>query len=111
MNFTPPLSDIESGLPAAAGHAVLASSQGHCMPGYLDLKSLADYSSCSVRWLRDRLIDSTAPLPFYRIGGKILVARADFDAWMNGFRIIQQTTATKTLVDDVMADLFSREAR
>ena len=48
-------------------------------PGYFDLKALAAYSSCSVRWLRDRLVDRLHPLPHYRIEGKILVKREEFD--------------------------------
>jgi hypothetical protein len=49
---------------------------------YLDLKRLAIYSSCSVRWLRDRLLDPALPLPHYRVGGKLLVKRDEFDQWM-----------------------------
>ncbi|WHZ16879.1 MAG: hypothetical protein OJF52_003729 [Nitrospira sp.] len=79
-------------------------------PGYLDLKALAAYSSCSVRWLRDRLNDSTAPLPYHRVGGKILIRREDFDDWITRFRTVQAATELETLVDDVMADLFNKKA-
>ncbi|MGC3973910.1 MAG: hypothetical protein QM771_05940 [Nitrospira sp.] len=82
------------------------TAQDQLMPGYLDLKSLAVYSSCSVRWLRDRLTDSAVPLPFYRVGGKILVSKADFDAWMASFRIMHEPIGVKTLVDEVLADIF-----
>jgi hypothetical protein len=54
---------------------------------YLGLRGLASYSSCSVRWLRARLIDPHAPLPCFRLpGGKILVRRSDFDAWIARYR-------------------------
>ena len=50
---------------------------------FLSLKALADYAGLSVRTLRtylDLLPDQA--LPCYRIGGKILVRRSAFDAWM-----------------------------
>lgn len=54
---------------------------------YLPLRALADYSGCSVRWLRDRLTDPHHPLPCFRLpGGKILVRRSDFDAWLARYR-------------------------
>ncbi len=54
---------------------------------YLSLRSLAAYSRCSVRWLRDRLTDPQHPLPCYRLpGGKILVKQSDFDAWIARYR-------------------------
>jgi excisionase family DNA binding protein len=77
----------------------------HPHPGYLDLKTLAIYSSCSVRWLRDRLTDRNCALPFYRVGGKVLVKRDEFDAWMNRFRIASHPGALDRLVDSVVAEL------
>lgn len=53
---------------------------------FLDLRALADYSSLSVRKLRDYLADAMHPLPSYRVGGKVLVRRSDFDAWVEPFR-------------------------
>ena len=79
-------------------------------PGYFDLQALADYSSCSVRWLRDRLIDPLAPLPHHRIGGKILIRREDFDVWMSQFRTVRPSAELSTLVDDVLGDLFNKQA-
>lgn len=57
-------------------------------PEYFDLKALAAYSSCSVRWLRDRLVDRLHPLPHYRIEGKILVKREEFDRWLSGSHVV-----------------------
>jgi hypothetical protein len=74
-------------------------------PSYLDLKSLSAYSSCSVRWLRDRLTDQNCALPCYRIGGKVLVRREEFDAWMTRFRIAIQPGELDRLVDSVVVDL------
>ncbi|MBA5861621.1 MAG: hypothetical protein GDA65_02760 [Nitrospira sp. CR1.1] len=88
--------------------ALVTSSALH-LPGYLDLKALAVYSSCSVRWLRDRLADPLAPLPHHRIGGKILIRREDFDVWINQFRTVRPSTELGTLVDDVLDGLFSKQ--
>ncbi len=74
-------------------------------PAYLDLKTLAVYSSCSVRWLRDRLTDQISPLPYYKIGGKVLVKRDEFDVWMSRFRMAAQPGGLDRLVDSVVAEL------
>ena len=90
------------------GRLALAASSVLQPPGYLDLKALAGYSSCSVRWLRDRLTDPLAPLPYHRIGGKILIRRDDFDVWIQQFRTVRPSTELGTLVDDVLDGLFSK---
>ena len=74
-------------------------------PGYFDLRGLAAYSSCSVRWLRDRLIDRNCPLPHYRVGGKVLVKRDEFDMWMTRFRIASQADDLDRLVESMAATL------
>ncbi len=53
---------------------------------FLDLRALAAYSSISVRKLRDYLEDVAYPLPCYRVGGKILVRRSEFDTWISAYR-------------------------
>ena len=53
---------------------------------FLSLKALASYSGLSVRKLRDCLDDRAHPLPFYRVGGKILVRRSEFDQWVSSYR-------------------------
>ena len=52
----------------------------------MDLKALSKYSSLSVRTLRQYLKDPVDPLPSFRLGGKILVRRSEFDRWMAQFR-------------------------
>ena len=54
---------------------------------YLPLRELAAYSGLGVATLRgyiDKLPDEA--LPCYRVGGKILVRRSEFDAWISQFR-------------------------
>lgn len=49
---------------------------------WLPLRALAGYSGLSVRTLRDYINDPLRALPCYRIGGKVLVRRGEFDGWM-----------------------------
>lgn len=74
-------------------------------PSFLDLRTLAAYSSCSVRWLRDRLVDRSHPLPHYRIGGKLLVQRDEFDEWIAVHRVVQPSDQLSQIVEDVIAQL------
>ncbi|ULA69257.1 MAG: hypothetical protein LZF62_410214 [Nitrospira sp.] len=83
-------------------------SQSVPSPGYLNLRALAVYSSCSVRWLRDRLVDKICPLPHHRVQGKILVKREDFDTWIEHFRKADTSSGLEALVDDVVSGLFSK---
>jgi len=53
---------------------------------FLSLKGLANYSGLSVRTLREYLTDSVNPLPHYRVRGKILVRRSEFDGWIATYR-------------------------
>lgn len=71
---------------------------------YLPLRALAAYSGCSVRWIRDRLIDPHHPLPHYRPYGKVLVRQSDFDAWLARYRSVGRP-AVDRIVDDVLRGL------
>jgi hypothetical protein len=86
--------------------AVLAERVIVSMPldPFLSLKALASYSGLSVRRLRDLLADPAHPLPHYRIGGKILVRRGDYDGWAAYYR---QTGSpdVAAVVNEVLSDL------
>ncbi len=72
---------------------------------YLSLRALSAYSGCSVRWLRDRLTDPSHPLPAYRLpGGKILVRRSEFDAWLAHYRRVGQADVER-IVAEALRDL------
>ena len=73
--------------------------------GYLSLRSLATYAGISVRTLRALLVHRHAPLPHYRIGGKILVRRSEFDRWAAEFRIVRSPLDLDVVVGDVMRGL------
>jgi hypothetical protein len=66
---------------------------------YLPLKVLAEYAGLSVRTLRSYLAAPSHPLPCFRIGGKIVVKRSEYDAWVDRFRV----AATDT-VDALVAE-------
>jgi Helix-turn-helix domain len=71
---------------------------------YLSLKALATYSGLSVRKLRNCLRHPSSPLPHYRVGGKILIRRSEFDIWIAAYRRVGDTGVDQ-IVDDVMAKL------
>ena len=72
---------------------------------YLSVRSLATYSGMSVRTLRALFVRRHAPLPHYRIGGKILVRRSEFDQWAAEFRIVRPPLDLEVVVGDVMRGL------
>jgi hypothetical protein len=71
---------------------------------YLPLRVLAGYGGLSVRTLRSYLTHATHPLPHYRIGGKIVVRRSEYDSWVSQFHIMSSPRLHE-IVDDLMADL------
>jgi hypothetical protein len=71
---------------------------------YLPLRVLADYSGLSVRTLRGYLAHAARPLPHYRIGGKVLVRRTEFDAWAVQFHAVAPS-AVDTLVREALRGL------
>lgn len=77
-----------SGHPVAQVRGVLAECVvvSTVLDPFLSLKALASYSGLSVRKLRQHLEDPGHPLPCYRIGGKIVVRRSEFDAWIGVYR-------------------------
>jgi hypothetical protein len=66
---------------------------------YLPLKALSQYSGLGVRTLRGYLQHAASPLPHFRIGGKILVKRSEYDAWVARFR-----ASTSSAVDALVAE-------
>jgi hypothetical protein len=73
------------------------------LPGgdeYLTLPQLAAYAKLSVRQLRNYL--NLAPdlaLPCYRPGRRVLVRRAEFDAWLLQYRQRGKPVLTQVLRD------------
>ncbi len=80
---------------------VVISSQ---LDPFMPLTALASYSGLSVRKLRDYLDDATHPLPAYRVGGKLLIRRSEFDGWIAAFRRRGRPDVDR-IVSDVLRDL------
>lgn len=76
---------------------------------YLSLAALARYGGLSVRKLRAHLNDVTHPLPCYRVGGRILVRRSEFDRWILAFRQRGRRDVDR-LVADVLREVQGRAA-
>lgn len=68
---------------------------------YLSLQALASYSGLSVRTLRNYL-RGPCHIPHYKVNGKILVRKSDFDKWLLAFRV---ETNLDALVDGILEDL------
>jgi len=66
---------------------------------YMALTALSTYSSISKRKLRDFLKDPLHPLPCYRIDGKILVRRSEYDLWVRQFRKVGNSNVEKIVAE------------
>ena len=56
-------------------------------PEVIDLRSLRKYVTVSDSTLRAWIAESADPLPAYRVGAKLYVRRAAFDAWFERHRV------------------------
>lgn len=72
---------------------------------YLPIKALSRYAGLCPRTLRGYLASRTRPLPYYRVGGKILVRRSEFDAWASQFHVTAPALLVDTIVEDLCRDL------
>jgi hypothetical protein len=68
---------------------------------YLDLKALSQYSCLSVQTLRGILSQPGGP-SFYRLKGKILVNKGEWDRWLEQFKTAPVNL--DALVSEVLAD-------
>ena len=83
---------------------------GIALDPYLSLTALAGYAGLSVRKLRAHLADVAHPLPCYRVGGKILIRRSEFDGWMAMFRQRGRIDVDR-LVEDVVREVTAPASR
>jgi excisionase family DNA binding protein len=67
---------------------------------YLDLQRLSEYSSVAVPTLREHLRRGT--LPHFKLRGKILVKRSEFDGWIQQFRV-DKRDELEGLVEEAIA--------
>jgi len=66
---------------------------------YFDLKGLSAYSAVSVGSLRNYL--KSGGLPFFKLRGKLLIKRSEFDTWLERYRVNKRQNID-SLVNDVM---------
>jgi hypothetical protein len=69
---------------------------------YFSITALSTYSSLSARRLRAFLTAADHPLPYYRVGGRVLVRRSDFDHWIQIFRQPPDSRDTGAIVRALM---------
>jgi len=72
------------------------------------LRGLAGYCCLSRRTLQDLVNDTSDPLPSYRVGGKILVRKSDFDRWITRRRNQKPLAAIRLAAADAAALLKAR---
>jgi excisionase family DNA binding protein len=77
---------------------------------YFSLAGLAAYCSLSKRTLYAYLNDPSHPLPCYRVGGRVLVRKGAFDAWIEHYRA-QGRVNVDQVVDGVLTALHTPRAR
>ena len=75
---------------------------------YFDLKGLSAYSALAEPTLRDHIKKNR--LPAFKVKGKILVRRSEFDTWVEAFRI-NRTQDIKKIANDVMRDFRAKSDR
>jgi hypothetical protein len=76
---------------------------------FMSLRALSGYSGLSVRSLRSYLA-GRVPLPHYRVGGKLLVRRSEFDSWMVRFRV-DRAAEIENIVNEVVSELGIEQVR
>ena len=73
--------------------------------GYFDLKGLAGYSTLAVPTLRDYI--RSGKLPAYKVKGKVLVKKSEFEKWMDNHRMDKKKDING-IVDEVVGSLKKR---
>ena len=79
----------------------IAEKAIHLKDQFFDLKGLSTYSAVSVGSLRDYL---KTGLPYFKLKGKILVKRSEFDAWLERYRVNKKQDLN-TICDDILESL------
>ena len=70
--------------------------------GYFDLPGLAKYCSLKVPTLRDHI--RSGDLPCFKVKGKILIKRSEFDSWLEGYRVNKKQDLDN-VVDEILTSL------
>ncbi len=81
----------------------IAETNVALMDQYFDLRGLAVYSAIGLGTLRDHIKANN--LPAFKVKGKILVKRSEFDRWIEGYRVSMEKQDLDELVDGIISDL------
>ena len=73
---------------------------------YFDLPGLAKYCSLKVPTLRDHI--RSGDLPCFKVKGKILIKKSEFDHWIEAFRINKKQDLDN-IVNDIMDSMSAKE--
>lgn len=74
------------------------------------MRALTEYACISERTIRSWLHLEIDPLPYYRVGGKILVNRREFDLWLKRHRAKPAQDANiGALVDEIVGAIKNDE--
>jgi excisionase family DNA binding protein len=73
---------------------------------YFDLQGLAVYSALSVQTLRSHIKKNH--LPCFKVDGKILVKRSEFDRWLEAYRMNQDQDIDRKVAEILTA--FKRKS-
>jgi hypothetical protein len=73
---------------------------------YFDLKGLSVYAAMGVPTLREYI--RSEGLPCFKVKGKLLVKRSEFDRWLERYRV-NQAQDLDSIVDGALNDLSNKE--
>jgi len=75
---------------------------------WLSLRALGSYCSMCRRTLQALINDPRDPIPSYRVGGRVLVRRSEFDVWMTRRRNTKARVLAQMAAADAQALLSAR---
>jgi len=69
---------------------------------FFDLRGLSVYSALAVGTLRDHI--KSENLPAFKIKGKLLIKKSEFDLWIENFRL-NKTQDLDNIVNDILSGM------
>lgn len=80
----------------------------HRIDHYMSLASAAEYSGLSRRVLHRHIHNSIKPLPAFKIGGKWVIKRSEYDRWAEQYRHKQPQIDLDGIIRSVLGDRSRR---
>ena len=80
------------------------AQQPNITPAYFDLKAFSQFSGIPVPTARDYI--KTEGLPCFKVRGKILISRAEFEKWLEAYRVENNVQAVlASVMESIKSDL------